>query len=125
MTNDPPTAPPGLVHGQLCYLQVPTLDITISARFYETVFGWQVDPPSPGFEAPAMIGQWITDRPPSADTGSVGWFYVDHIDDTLALATARGGGVLHAPSQDANGRWLATILDPAGNALGVVQTGRR
>ena len=67
-----PTPIPGLAHGQLCYLQIPALEVTTSARFYERVFGWRVDPPESGFEAPGLIGQWITDRSPAPDAGPVG-----------------------------------------------------
>src|SRR5260370_35924294 len=37
------------VHGQLSYLQVPALDVTQSAGFYEKVFGWHVELPHPSF----------------------------------------------------------------------------
>ncbi len=33
-----------IVHGQVCYLQVPTTDLGASARFYAAVLGWQTDP---------------------------------------------------------------------------------
>src|ERR1700742_4106836 len=54
-------------HGQLVYLQIPATDITTSARFYERVFGWEIDAPEHGFEAPGLIGQWITDRAAAPD----------------------------------------------------------
>jgi predicted enzyme related to lactoylglutathione lyase len=31
-------------HGQIGYLQLPAIDVARSAAFYETVFGWSVDP---------------------------------------------------------------------------------
>ena len=33
----------GMKHGQICYLQIPALDLMKSAEFYEKVFGWQID----------------------------------------------------------------------------------
>ena len=46
--REPSSTPiPGFKHGQLCYLQIPALDITTSARFYEQVFGWRVGRQSP------------------------------------------------------------------------------
>ena len=30
-----------LVHGQVCYLQIPAADNKQSAEFYAAVFGWQ------------------------------------------------------------------------------------
>ena len=116
------TSIPGLVRGQLCYLQIPALDITASARFYETVFGWQVDPPDAGFEAPGLIGQWITDRSPAPDAGPVGWIHVPDVRVTLGDALTAGGAVRDEPVPDGP-RLLASFTDPAGNLVGVVQHG--
>ena len=54
-----------IVHGQVCYLQVPTTDLAASARFYAAVLGWRTDPHEAGFEAPGVIGQFVTDRSPA------------------------------------------------------------
>jgi predicted enzyme related to lactoylglutathione lyase len=112
-------------HGQLTYLQIPATDVTESATFYERIFGWHVDPPGAGFEAPGLIGQWVSDRPPAPDAGPLGWIWVDRIDDTLDLVRTSGGEVLEPPSPDGPLRWLATIRDPGGNVLGIVGHVRR
>ena len=31
-----------LKHGQVCYLQIPAVDLVGSADFYEKVFGWRI-----------------------------------------------------------------------------------
>jgi len=59
-----------LAHGQICYLQIPALDLMKSAEFYEKVFGWKIERPYPSFEAPGLIGQWIADRPPASGVTS-------------------------------------------------------
>ena len=41
--------------------------------------------------------------------------------DTLDLVRTNGGEVLDGPSPDGTERWLATIRDPGGNVLGIVQ----
>ncbi|HSC02882.1 MAG TPA: VOC family protein [Solirubrobacteraceae bacterium] len=110
----------GLQPGQLCYLQIPALDVTTSARFYECVFGWEVDPPEAGFEAPGLIGQWITDRPPAPGAGPVGWIHVPDVRRTLEEAQAAGGAVCEGPMRDGP-RLLASFRDPAGNLVGIVQ----
>jgi len=115
----------GLAHGQLCYLQIPARDIAKSAEFYATIFGWHTDPPSSGFEAPSLIGQWVDDRGAAPDEGPLAWINVERIHDTLALAAASGGTVLEPPSLDGGERWLATIADPGGNTIGLVQLGPR
>jgi predicted enzyme related to lactoylglutathione lyase len=112
----------GLERGQLCYLQIPALDIGVSARFYERVFGWRVDPPEAGFEAPGLIGQWIDDRPPTSDAGPVGWINVPDVRRTLADAADAGGAVREGPLPDGP-RLLASFTDPAGNLVGIVQHG--
>lgn len=116
------TSIPGLVHGQLCYLQLPADDITPSARFYERLFGWRVDPPESGFEAPSLIGQWITDRSPSPDGGPVAWILVQEIRRTLQEAEQEGATVRDGPRADGP-RWLASFTDPGGNLIGIAQHG--
>jgi predicted enzyme related to lactoylglutathione lyase len=123
--NDPQeqaTSIPGLERGQLCYLQIPALDITTSARFYERLFGWRVDPPEAGFEAPALIGQWVTDRAPAPDAGPVGWINVPDVRRTLEDAQAAGATAHEGPLPDGP-RLLASFTDPAGNLVGIVQHG--
>jgi predicted enzyme related to lactoylglutathione lyase len=121
--NDEPDManPSGPVHGQLSYLQVPARDVGQSATFYAKIFGWHVEQPHPSFEAPGLIGQWVTDRPAAPDAGLLVWIQVDSIDDTLELVRTNGGEVVEPPSADGDERWLGTIRDPAGNVLGIVQ----
>jgi predicted enzyme related to lactoylglutathione lyase len=113
-----------LAHGAICYLQIPALELMKSAEFYEKIFGWRIERPYPSFEAPGLIGQWVSDRPPAADAGLLAWINVDHIDVTLESIRASGGEVLEAPTPDGP-RWLATFRDPAGNVVGIVQHGPR
>jgi predicted enzyme related to lactoylglutathione lyase len=123
MADDEPGPLP--VHGQICYLQIPADDVAHCGAFYDAVFGWQTEVAATGFTAPGMIGQWITDRAPAPDAGPVAWVCVDEIDDALAQAKAHGGTVVDEPTQDGGSRWLATLRDPAGNLVGVVQLGPR
>jgi predicted enzyme related to lactoylglutathione lyase len=124
-TNHEASQESGPAHGQLAYLQIPALDIRRSAEFYTTIFGWRTDPANSGFEAPGLIGQWVDDRAAAPVAGPLAWINVDHVDDTLALAAANGGQVLDPPSLDDGVRWLATIADPGGNTIGLVQLGPR
>jgi predicted enzyme related to lactoylglutathione lyase len=119
--NEEPTP----AHGQVSYLQVPAIDVMRSAAFYERIFGWHIERPYPSFEAPGLIGQWVSDRPAAPDAGLLAWIQVDRIDDTLDLVRANGGEVLKPPSPDGPVRWLATIRDPGGNVLGIVGHGPR
>ena len=114
----------GPAHGQVCYLQIPALDLMKSAAFYEKVFGWRIERPYPSFEAPGLIGQWVSDRMPAPESGLLMWISVDGIDNVLESVRASGGEVIEPPSPDGP-RWLATIRDPAGNVLGIAQHGPR
>ena len=116
---------PNLQHGQVSYLQIPALDISRSAEFYERVFGWRIERPYPSFEAPQLIGQWSDDRPPAPeDAGPLLWIHVDDIERALEKTRAAGGEVIESPTPDGPARILATIRDPAGNAVGLVQHSR-
>ena len=44
MPEDPETGRAfSLVHGQVCYLQLPAADRNRAAAFYHAVFGWQTE----------------------------------------------------------------------------------
>ena len=66
-----------------------------------------------------LIGQWVTDRAPSADAGAVGWIHVEHVERTLAKAVSAGATMTMPPTPDGP-RTLAAFTDPAGNVVGVV-----
>ena len=73
----------GLVHGQVCYLQIPAANHKRAAAFYEAVFGWQIEAHYPDFEAPGLIGQWVEGRPPTWDAGPMIWIHVADMRETL------------------------------------------
>lgn len=109
------------VQGQLSYLQIPALNVQRSAEFYARVFGWHIEHPHPGFDAPGLIGQWVKDRPPARETGMLPWLHVDNMVEAMKLVRAYGGEVLEHPTPDGPDRLLATVRDPAGNVVGLVQ----
>jgi predicted enzyme related to lactoylglutathione lyase len=110
--------------GQVVYLQLPAADPAASAAFYEAVFGWSVDPERGRFEAPGIIGEWTTDRPPTRDT-SVVWILAGQLWPVLDRITAHGGRVTGRPEPDGGRRYLVEGDDPAGNRIGVAVPIRR
>jgi predicted enzyme related to lactoylglutathione lyase len=74
-------------------LQLPALEVARSAAFYQAVFGWSVDLEHGSFEAPAMIGQWTTDRKPAGSAGPVLWICADDLWPTLDKVVDNGGTV--------------------------------
>lgn len=113
------TRPPGLAHGQLCYLQLPAVQTARAAAFYAAVFGWEVEEHAPDFVAPGLIGQWVEDRAPAPEAGPMLWLQVADLDQTLRQVTTHGGQILAPPSPDGPNRTLATISDPEGNPIGL------
>ncbi|HEX4518511.1 MAG TPA: VOC family protein [Gaiellaceae bacterium] len=110
-----------LRHGAVCYLQIPVDDLAATPAFYESVFGWQLDASHSSFEAPGLIGQFVADRRPAPDGGLLTWISVDSVDHALSAVASSGGSVARPPSADGTERLLATICDPSGNALGIVE----
>ena len=108
-----------LVHGQVCYLQLPAADSARSAAFYEAVFGWRTEEQYNDFESPGLIGQWVEDRPPARTAGPMIWIHAADVAETLERAVAHGAEILEHPTPDGPTRTLATILDPAGNPIGL------
>jgi len=103
-------------HGRVCYLQLPAADLAAAREFYAGVFGWTVE--DTGFEAPGLIGQWITDRAP-ADAGPLLWLAVSDLGGALEAVRTHGGTVDADPWDDGGERRLALVRDPAGNPLGL------
>ena len=108
-----------LVHGQVCYLQMPAIDSARAAAFYEAVFGWQTEHPYQDFESPGLIGQWVQDRLPAPDAGPMIWIHVADLEQTLAAVARNGGEIIDPPAPDGPDRTLAAILDPEGNSIGL------
>jgi predicted enzyme related to lactoylglutathione lyase len=52
------------------------------------------------------------------------WIHVDDVEEALERTRGAGGEVVEPPSADGPMRILATIRDPAGNAVGLVQHSR-
>jgi predicted enzyme related to lactoylglutathione lyase len=107
------------VHGQVVYLQLPAVNIAVSAAFYEAVFGWSVDTDRGRFEAPGIIGEWTTDRSPAGDAGPVVWILAEQLGAVLQRIDANGGKVKGRPELDGGERYLVECDDPAGNRIGV------
>ena len=110
----------GFGHGELVYLQIPSADLESSARFYASVLDWHVEVGKAGFEAPGLIGQWVTDRAIAADAGSLLWFAIENLGAALENAVSTGGVVVDQPYADGPVRTLATVSDPSRNLLGLV-----
>jgi predicted enzyme related to lactoylglutathione lyase len=110
----------GSTRGKIDYLQLPALDISQSADFYEAVFDWSIDRSHGSFETPELIGQFTSDQVPAPKGGPVVWVAADDLYRVLSDVATNGGAVRGRPELDGGERWLVEIDDPAGNRIGIV-----
>lgn len=116
-------------HGHISYLEIPAADVEPSARFYESVFGWEISRRDDGkcsFDDRSgnLIGRWVTGRAVSSEPGLLPFIYVDQIDAIVEGITKSGGQIVQPPRPEGN-LWVAAFRDPAGNLLGIWQAGAR
>lgn len=117
---------------RLCYLEIPAVDVHQSAAFYEKVFGWNIrhrDSDRPSFDDATgyVSGAWVTGLAISREAGLRPSFWVDGIDEVLALVVAHGGTVVEPvhPDHPGSTSWIATFRDPAGNMMRLYQEAPR
>jgi predicted enzyme related to lactoylglutathione lyase len=117
--------PPALANGKICYVEMPTTDITGSAEFYKRVFGWNIRKRGDGSTSfddtvGEVSGTWVIGRPPAARPGLLFYVMVDSVAATLDAIVAHGGECVHPIGGDAP-ESTARFRDPAGNEIGLFQ----
>ena len=116
---------PTLSNGKICYVEIPALDVSVSVRFYQEVFGWQVRQRGDGSVAfddtvGEVSGTWVTGRRPSAEPGILIYIMVDSVAATIEAVVANGGKIVQPIGMDAP-EITARFSDPAGNVFGLYQ----
>jgi predicted enzyme related to lactoylglutathione lyase len=117
--------PPSSTNGKICYIEIPALDVSRSAEFYEKVFGWRTRRRRDGSlafddSAGGVSGTWVLGRPPMGASGLLVYVMVDSIAATIDAALAQGGEIVQPIGADAP-EITARFRDPAGNVLGLYQ----
>ena len=112
-------------NGKICYVEIPAVDIEISASFYTSVFGWETRNRSDGHLAfddavGEVSGTWVKDRRPTSEAGLLIYIMVADINLTVELVKSHGGIIVHPVGMDAP-ELTARFRDPAGNILGLYQ----
>jgi predicted enzyme related to lactoylglutathione lyase len=125
MTSSSSERPHYFGHGRLSYVQVPALDVAASAAFYKDMFGWTTREGSAGHlsftdGAGETIGAFVTRRAINASPGILFYVYVHGFDATFEKMKAAGSKVIREPYLEGD-VWVATLLDPAGNVIGIWQ----
>ena len=116
---------PTLSNGKICYLEIPAVDVLLSASFYKKVFGWQIRERSDGRIAfddtvGEVSGTWVIGRIPTPEVGILVYIMVDSVASTIKSVVAHGGKILQPIGADAP-EITARFSDPAGNIFGLYQ----
>jgi predicted enzyme related to lactoylglutathione lyase len=120
-----PEKHPTLGNGKVCYIEMPAIDIQVSADFYHNVFGWNVRTRGDGAIAfddgvGEVSGVWTTKFKATAGPGMLIYIMVDDIHAIMEAITANGGKIVQPVGMDAP-EVTARFSDPAGNILGIFQ----
>ncbi len=117
-------SPPTVANGQLCYIEMPAVDIARSSRFYQQV--------SDGTSARGdgnvafddavgeVSGKWVLSRPPSGVPGLLLYIMVDSVAASLDAVAVSRGEIVQPIGADAP-EITARFRDPAGNVIGLYQ----
>ena len=102
----------------------PVSDLESAKAVYAALLGIQPQTDSPyyvGFEAEGQQIGLVPGGGPQGMTSPVAYWHVPDIEAKLAEVTAAGATV-HEPVHDVGGgRLVATVSDPDGNVLGLLQ----
>lgn len=117
--------PPTFANGKICYIEMPSTDVSRSAAFYKQVFGWNIRKRGDGQLAfddgvGQVSGTWIVGRPPSGNPGLLVYIMVDSVAATIDAVVANGGEIVQPIGADAP-EITARFRDPSGNVMGLYQ----
>jgi predicted enzyme related to lactoylglutathione lyase len=116
---------PTRTNGKICYVEIPALDVGLSAAFYEAVFGWNIRQRGDGATAfddttGEVSGTWVTGRPAAAEPGLLLYIMVDDALVAVDAVVAHGGEIVQPIGMDAP-EITARFRDPGGNVVGLYQ----
>jgi len=102
----------------------PVSDMAAAKAVYAALLGVEPQTDSSyyvGFEAEGQQIGLVPGGGPQAMTSPVAYWHVPDIEAKLAEVTAAGATVKEAPHDVGGGRLVASITDPDGNVLGLIQ----
>jgi predicted enzyme related to lactoylglutathione lyase len=108
----------------IAYVEIPAIDIQLSARFYARVFGWKTRKREDGsiaFEDATgeVSGTWVVGRPASTEAGLLIYLRVQNVVATVDTIVAEGGKIVEWVGE--NTPEIGRFYDPAGNVFGLIQ----
>jgi predicted enzyme related to lactoylglutathione lyase len=102
----------------------PVTDIEPAKAVYTALLGVEPQTDSPYYVGYDVAGQHIGLLPgggPQVLTSPVAYWHVDDIELKLAELTAAGATVKDPANEVGGGRIVASVVDPDGNVLGLIQ----
>lgn len=116
---------PTYANGKICYIEIPSTDIALSADFYKQVFGWGIRKRGDGSTAfddttGQVSGSWVLGRAPAGAPGLLVYIMVDSVAATIEVVVANGGVIVQPIGVDAP-EITARFRDPSGNVIGLYQ----
>lgn len=110
------------------YFEIPVTDMDRAVAFYEGVFGFSFERkivdgyemalfPRADGKAGASGALAKGDAYTPSHTGSIIYFDVEDIDETLAQAQNAGAAILYPKKDIGEGGWVAEIEDSEGNRI--------
>jgi len=113
------------VNGKICYIEMPAINIEVSAAFYKNSFGWNIRQRGDGATAfddttSEVSGAWVLNRKPMTEVGLLFYIMVDNIEASIKKVTENGGKIIQPVGVDAP-EITARFTDPAGNVIGLYQ----
>jgi predicted enzyme related to lactoylglutathione lyase len=102
----------------------PVSDLDAAKTVYSALLGMPPQADSPyyvGFEAEGQQIGLVPGGGPQGMTSPVAFWHVPDIEAKLAEVTAAGASVKEAAHDVGGGRLVATVTDPDGNVLGLIQ----
>jgi len=111
--------------GKICYIEIPAIDASESAQFYQRAFGWHIrlrDDGSTAFDDTTgqVSGTWILGRPASNVPGLLVGIMVASAATTIEAIITAGGEIVQPVNPDER-EIYALFRDPAGNILSIYQ----
>ncbi|MEO3802116.1 VOC family protein [Nonomuraea sp. B1E8] len=104
----------------------PVSDLGKATAVYAALLGVPPQNDSPyyvGFEAGGQHIGLVPGGGPQGMTSPVAYWHVADIEAKLAEVIAAGATVKEAAHEVGGGRLVATVIDPDGNVLGLIQDG--
>src|SRR5687767_13143657 len=93
------TPHPTLGNGKICYIEIPSIDVQLSATFYKDIFNWTIRERNDGSisfndAVNEVSGVWVTGRKTITEQSLFVYIMVDSVADTIEAIIAHGGQIV-------------------------------